>query len=98
MKGWVNKVNLSSFELENFSQICACMISAQKAKHVDATTMFTYSHANTPLGQSEHVYYLSSFISDNNYQYLLIYCALLLNIDSCITQRKSSLQINFINQ
>ena len=98
MKGWVNKVNLSSFELENFFQICTCLISTRKAKHVDATTMFTYSHANTPLGQSEHVYYLSYFISDNNYKYLLLYCALSLNINSYITQRKSSLQINFINQ
>ena len=98
MKGWVNKVNLSRFELENFFQICTCLISARKAKHADATTMFTYSHANTPLGQSEHVYYLSYFISDNNYQYLLLYCALSLNMNSYITQRKSSLQINFINQ
>ena len=38
------------------------MISVRKAKHLDVTTMFTYSHANTPLGQSEHVYYLSYFI------------------------------------
>ena len=34
------------------------MISARKAKHLDITTMFTYSHANTPLGQSERAYYL----------------------------------------
>ena len=27
------------------------------------TTMFTYSHANTPLGQSERTYYLSYFIN-----------------------------------
>ena len=26
------------------------------------TTMFRYSHANTPLGQSERAYYLSYFI------------------------------------
>ena len=38
------------------------MISAQKAKHLNATTMFTYSHANTPLSQSERAYYLSYFI------------------------------------
>ena len=43
-------------------QIRACVISARKAKHLDATTMFTYSHANTPLGQSERAYYLSYFI------------------------------------
>ena len=27
------------------------------------TTVFTYSHANTPLGQSERAYYLSYFIN-----------------------------------
>ena len=40
------------------------MISARKAKQLDATAMFTYSHANTPLGQSEGAYYLSYFIND----------------------------------
>ena len=29
--------------------------------------MFTYSHANTPLGQSERAYYLSCFIKCNMY-------------------------------
>ena len=61
-KEWVNKVNLSSFELENFFKFGACVISARKAKQLDATTMFTYSHANTALGQSECAYYLSYFI------------------------------------
>ena len=37
-------------------------MSARKAKHLDVTTMFTYSHANTPHGQSERVYYLTYFI------------------------------------
>ena len=37
------------------------MISARKAKHFDATTMFEYCHANTPLGQSEGTYYLGYF-------------------------------------
>ena len=37
------------------------VISARKAKHLDVTTMFTYSYANTPLGQSERAYYLSYF-------------------------------------
>ena len=63
-KEWVNKVNLSSFELENFFKFDACVISARKAKQLDATTMFTYSHANTALGQSERAYYLSYFIND----------------------------------
>ena len=31
-------------------------------RDLDATTMFTYSHANTPLGQSERAYYFSYFI------------------------------------
>ena len=44
-------------------QIRACLISARKAKHLDATIMFTYSHANTPLGQSERAHYLSYFIN-----------------------------------
>ena len=39
------------------------MISARKAKHLDVTTMFTYSHANTPLGQSERAYHFSYFIN-----------------------------------
>ena len=26
---------------------------SRKAKHLDVTTMFTYPHVNTPLGQSE---------------------------------------------
>ena len=42
------------------------MISARKVKHLDATTMFTYSHANTPLGHSERAYYLSYFINTYN--------------------------------
>ena len=37
------------------------MVSARKAKHFDATTMFEYCHANTPLGQSERTYYLGYF-------------------------------------
>ena len=41
------------------------MISARKAKHLDLTTMFTYSPANTPLGQSERAYYLSYFINND---------------------------------
>ena len=36
-------------------------MSALKAKPLDVTTMFTYSHEKS-LGQSERVYYLSYFI------------------------------------
>ena len=50
-------------------QIRACAISARKAKQLDATTMFTYSHANTPLGQSERIYYLSYFIKISSILY-----------------------------
>ena len=50
---------------KKFFQIHACMIIVRKAKHLDATTMFTYSHANIPLGQSERAYYLSNFIKCN---------------------------------
>ena len=36
----------------------------------DVTTMVTYSHATTPLGQSERAYYLSYFI--NTYAMILL--------------------------
>ena len=61
---WLNNVNLSRFSTQNLFQIRACVISARKAKHLDVTTMFAYSHANTPLGQSERAYYLSYFINN----------------------------------
>ena len=35
---------------------------AGETRKRDVTIMFTYSHANTPLGQSERAYYLSYFI------------------------------------
>ena len=56
---------LVEFWTRKLFQIRACVISARKAKHLDATTMFTYSHANIPLGQSERAYYLSNFIKCN---------------------------------
>ena len=61
MREWVNNVNLLNIQLKTFS-ICTHVISVRKAKYLDVTTMFTYSHANTPLGQSEHGSYLSYFI------------------------------------
>ena len=36
---------------------------AGETRKRDVTTMFTYSHANTPLGQSERAHYLSYFIN-----------------------------------
>ena len=59
----VNKVNFST---QNLFQICACMIIACTAKHFEVTTVFTYSCANTLLGQAEHACYLSYFIEYNN--------------------------------
>ena len=53
---------LVEFSTQKRFQIGACVVSARKAKHLDVTTMFTYSLANTPLGQSERPYYLSLFI------------------------------------
>ena len=58
----MNKVNLSRFLAQNLFLIRACVISARKAKHLDVTAMFTNSHANTSLGQSERACYLSYFI------------------------------------
>ena len=40
---------------------------AGETRKRDVTTMFTYSHANTPLGQSERAYYLSYFITEDNF-------------------------------
>ena len=64
---WVNKVNLKSFSTQNLFQILACVISARKARHLDIATMFTYSHANKPLGQSEGAYYLNYFKNSTLY-------------------------------
>ena len=57
-----NTQTLSSFQLKNLFQIRACLISAQKAKHLEVTTMFTYYYAYTPLSQSERAFYISYFI------------------------------------
>ena len=65
MKEWVNKVNLSSLEPENFFRFVLAKISMRKSIHLDATTMFTYCHANTPLGQSQWAYYLGYFKNEN---------------------------------
>ena len=62
-RNWINNVILSGFSTQNLFQISACVITdyARKAKHLDVTTKFTYSHANTPLSQSERAYYFSYF-------------------------------------
>jgi len=50
-EGIVKESKLVEFSTKKLFHICACVISARKAKHLGVTTMFTYSHANTPLGQ-----------------------------------------------
>ena len=65
IKTWKNFLHLNSliFVLESstirFEMVLNC---AGETRKRDVTTMFTYSHANTPLGQSERAYYLSYFI------------------------------------
>ena len=61
---------LVEFCTKKLYQICASVTSAQKAKHLDVTTMFTYSHANNPLDQSECAYYLSYFINVHRSHFL----------------------------
>ena len=56
-------MKLSNSRPRKERRILAYVTSARKAKHLDVTTMFTYSHANTPLGQSERACYLSYFIN-----------------------------------
>ena len=62
-EGMGKETKLVEFWTRKLFQIRACVISARKAKHLDSTTMFTYSHANTPLSQWECVYDLSYFIN-----------------------------------
>ena len=61
---------LVEFCTKKLYQICASVTGAQKAKHLDVTTMFTYSHANNPLDQSECAYYLSYFINVHGCHFL----------------------------
>ena len=96
----MNKVNLSRFSTQNLFQIRACVISARKAKHLDVTTMFTYSHANTPLGLSERAHYLSYFIkrniefftlvTDKNYQRLIFLTHKILPYTSIIVGKRGN--------
>ena len=61
-KEWVDKVNLSSFELENFFKFVLARLAREKPNNLTPQPCLQYSHANTPLGQSERAYYLSYFI------------------------------------
>ena len=49
---WVNKVNLSSFQLKNILKFVLARL-AREEQNILTPHMFTYSHANTSLGQSE---------------------------------------------
>ena len=60
---WMGKKSkLVKFSTQKLFQIRACVMGARKVKHLDVTTMFTYSAANTPLSQSARVYYLTYLI------------------------------------
>ena len=63
------------------------MISMRKAKHIDVTFMFTYSHANTPLDQSERAYYVSYFIK----QFMQCVTLLLIHVDTALQELYLSL-------
>ena len=65
------------------------MISARKAKQLDATTMFTYSHGNTPLGQSERAYHLSYFINHYGFRGIINNW-----FESFLCNRSQTLEIN----
>ena len=77
------------FSSQNLFQTRACVISARKAKHTDVTTMFTYSHANTPLGQSERAYYLSYFTK----QFMQCVTLLLIHVDTELQELYLSLLV-----
>ena len=81
----------TNFSTQNLVQIRACVISARKAKHIDVTTMFTYSHVNTPLDQSVCAYYLSYFIK----QFIIMQCVtlLLIHVDTGLQELYLSLLV-----
>ena len=56
------------------------IIAKSKTSHIK--TVFTYSHANTPLSQSERAYYLSYFIKCSGTYYIASGTILVINIRS----------------
>ena len=60
----INKVNVLSFQLKNVSKFLIAWLAREKQNIL--TPQQCFSHANTPLGQSEREYYLSYFINANN--------------------------------
>ena len=49
---WVNKVNLSSFQLKNILKFVLVWLARQEQNFL-TPHMFIYSHVNTSLGQAE---------------------------------------------
>ena len=58
---WVNKVNLSSFQLKNFFKIRGCVISARRAKHFDSTHVYILSCKHISRTIRARAYYLSYY-------------------------------------
>ena len=88
--------DFSSFNL-NLFQIRVCVISARKPKHVDVTTMFTYSQANTPLRQSKRAYYLSYFMIKHTDLYRFLSLKFQNKFRKCEVVNKYSHKIYFIS-
>ena len=69
--GWAGKGAGVRYVITKFSRLDSSLnflthgapLRARFASLLDFTTMFTYSHVDTPLGQSERAYYLSYFIN-----------------------------------
>ena len=53
---------MSCFHLKTFFKFVLALF-ARTAKHLDVTTVVTYSHAKAVLGQSERAYYPNYFIN-----------------------------------
>ena len=63
-KEWVNKVNLSSFELENFFKFVLAWLAHEKQNILTSQPCL---HTLMQIRQSERAYYLSYFIKGNMY-------------------------------
>ena len=88
---------ISQVSTQNLFQSRAYVISARKAKHLDVTTMFTYSHPNTPLGLSERAYYLSYFIIKHIDLYRFLSLKFQNKFQKCEVVNKYSHKIYFIS-
>ena len=90
-------LKISQVLTHNLFQICACVISARKGKHLDVTTMFTYSYANAPLGQSERAYYPSYFTMKHIDLYRFLSLKFQNKFQKCEVVYKYSHKIYFIS-